>query len=276
MRVLVAVVLLVSVLFAVGTCSAFTKQDSKSNTTPVQTNQNRTGTATKQQTPQPGAAPPQAEAKKPEPPKADQDKEALQRALRRMDQTAANFRTAEADLVWTTYNSVAAQSLTDTGKIYFRRAGGGIEMAVDLVPPSARQIIFRDSKVQVYTPGTNEVHVYDTGAHREEVEAFLVLGFGNSGSELKKTFDVTYVGEEKIGDDRSDKLELVPISASVKQQFPKIDLWIDSDGVSRRQQLFQQDGDYRLADYSTIKLNKGVPKDAFKLKTSGNVKTVTH
>jgi outer membrane lipoprotein-sorting protein len=204
--------------------------------------------------------------------------DALDRVLRRMDQTAADFHAAEADFVWTTYNSVAQSDVgTDKGKIYFRRSSKEIEMKAEVVPPSAKQILFADGRVKVYYPGTNEIQVYDTSAHRQEVEAFLVLGFGSSGSDLKKTFVVNYAGQEKIGDAQTDKLELVPAAVSVKQQFPKIDLWIDPQrGVSLRQQLFEQDGDYRTADYSNIKLNVKLPGDAFKLKTSGGAKTITH
>jgi outer membrane lipoprotein-sorting protein len=217
-----------------------------------------------------------AEQSKSEHSKAESSKDALERVLRCMDQTAADFHTAQADLVWTTYNSVAEQNLTDKGKIYFRRSDKDIEMAVELHPPSARQIVFASGKVQVYTPGTGQVDLYDASAHREEVETFLVLGFGSSGADLRKSFELSYAGQEKIDGVATDKLELVPLSDSIKRRFPKIDLWIDPQGISRRQQLFQEGGDYRLADYSKIKLNKGLPKNVFKLKTSGNAKTVTH
>src|ERR1700746_1339503 len=120
-----------------------------------------------------------AEQNKSEQTKAESGNEALEKVLRRMDQTAADFHTAQADLVWTTYNSVAEQNLTDKGKIYFRRAGKDIEMAAELQPPYARQIVFTDGKVKVYTPGTGQVDVYNASAPREEVETFLVLGFGS-------------------------------------------------------------------------------------------------
>jgi len=73
------------------------------------------------------------------------------------------------------------------------------------------------------------------------------------------------------------KLQLTPLSAKVKENFPRIDLWIDPQrGLSLRQQLFQTGGDYRLADYANIRLNQKVPDGAFKLKTSGPTKTVNH
>jgi outer membrane lipoprotein-sorting protein len=278
-RVMVVVTLQISVFFAIQRCSAFTDQrfQSQAAATRSASNQNRPATALVKQNYQPGAAPSKDESKKPEPSKADQDEEALERVLHRMDQTAADFHAAQADFAWTTYNSVANSDVgTDKGRIYFRRTGKETQMAAHVEPPSAKQILFANGEVKVYTPGTNEIQVWPTSAHQEEVEAFLMLGFGSAGSDLRKTFAVTYLRPEKIGDVQTDKLELVPTAANVKQQFPKIDLWIDAEGISRRQQLFQQDGDYRLADYSDIKLNAKLPGDAFKLKTSGSPKRVTH
>lgn len=215
---------------------------------------------------------PQAQA-----PATNKSEDGLEAVLHRMDQTAASFHTAQADFVWKNYTSVVDTfSDPQNGKIYFRRAGNQTEMAAELLPPAARQIIFSNGKVRIYTPGTGEVQEYDASAHREEFETFLVLGFGSGGSDLHKSFDVTYRGRENVNGAETDKLELVPTSASVRAHFPKIVLWIDSEGVSLRQELFEQNDDYRLADYSNIKLNKNLPKDAFKLKTSGKVKSVSH
>ena len=205
------------------------------------------------------------------------NKGGLEEVLHRMDQTAASFRTAQADFVWKNYTSVVSTfSDPQNGRIYFRRSGNQTEMAAELLPPAAKQIVFSGGKVRIYTPGTGEVQEYDASAHREEFETFLVLGFGSGGSDLHKSFDVSYAGRENIDGAATDKLELVPTAANIKARFPKIVLWIDSRGVSVRQQLFEESGDYRLADYSNIKINSKLPKDAFKLKSSGKVKSVSH
>jgi outer membrane lipoprotein-sorting protein len=209
---------------------------------------------------------------------ADQPAGALDKVLRSMDENAAKFRSAQADFTWTPYNSVINETESpDKGRIYFRRAGKEIQMAADLQPPDDRQIIFTGGKIQVYQPKTRVVDVYDATSHRDEVESFLVLGFGSSGTDLRKSFDVKYLGDEKIGNVQTAKLELIPISEKIKSNFPRIDLWIDpTRGLSLRQQLFQAGGDYRLADYSNIRLNEKVPDIAFKLKASGETKTVNH
>lgn len=201
----------------------------------------------------------------------------LDKVLHTMDQTAVSFRTAQADFAWTTFNSVANETVgTDKGKIYFRRSDKDTEMAADVTSPAPKQIVFSGGKIQVYQPSIAQVDTYDAGTHREEFETFLVLGFGSSGSEMRKSFDIKYVSQEKIGTTDTAKIELAPLSQKVKQQFPKIDLWIDlQNGLSLRQQLWQTGGDYRLADYSNIQLNKKLP-DSFKLKTSGSTKIVNH
>lgn len=196
----------------------------------------------------------------------------LKEVLKRMDLTAAVFRTAQADFVWKNYTSVVNTfSDPQPGKIYFRRFGNQIEMAAELLPPAAKQLVFSGGKMHIYTPRTGEVQEYDASEHREEFETILVVGFGSGGSDLHKSFDVKYCGRETVNGAETDKLELIPTSTSIKARFPKVVLWINSEGVSLRQQLFDQNEDYRLADYSNIKLNKKLPKDAFKLKTSGKV-----
>jgi outer membrane lipoprotein-sorting protein len=62
----------------------------------------------------------------------------------------------------------------------------------------------------------------------------------------------------------------------VRNNFKQIVLWIDLDrGVSVQQQLFDLQGDYRLAKYFSIKLNEKIGDDVFKLKTTSKTKTIT-
>jgi outer membrane lipoprotein-sorting protein len=150
-------------------------------------------------------------------------------------------------------------------------------MAADIDPPDDQQVIFSRGKIESYKSRTKTLDVYDASAHRDEFETFLVLGFGSSGDDMRKTFDITYGGEEKIDGTDSARLELVPKSDKIKQHFPKIILWIDpQSGISIQQKLLEADGDYRLAKYSGIRLGEKIPAKMFQLKTSGKTKIVTH
>jgi outer membrane lipoprotein-sorting protein len=205
----------------------------------------------------------------------------LEKVLNVMDATAANFRTAEADFEWDQYTKVVDETDKQTGKIYFRRAGGQTQMSADIRTsngkPIAKYVLFTDGKVQVYQPTINDqVDQYNTGNNREAVESFLVLGFGGSGQDMRKSFDVSYLGADAdLGG--AAKLNLVPKGEKVRNMFDHIVLWIDlSLGISVQQQLFTGQGDYRLAKYSDIKLKAKIPDSAFKLKTTNKTQIVSH
>jgi outer membrane lipoprotein-sorting protein len=200
----------------------------------------------------------------------------LQRVLTQMDQTAANFTTAQATFEWDQYQKVVDEHDLQKGTVYFRRVGGEVQMAADISEPKPpKYVLFTDSKVEVYQPKIDQVTTYNTGKDRATIESFLVLGFGGSGKDMLKSFDVSYLGSEKVGGVDAVKLGLVPKSAKVRNNFDHILLWIDPAlGVSVQQQLFSS-GDYRLAKYSDIQLHQKIPDSVFKLKTTGKTKFVS-
>jgi outer membrane lipoprotein-sorting protein len=103
-----------------------------------------------------------------------------------------------------------------------------------------------------------------------------VLGFGGSGQDLKKSFDVSLQGEETIDSTPTGELKLIPKGDKMRANFPEIDLWIDlKTGISVQQKLMQTQGDFRLANYSGINLHSKIGNDVFKLKTSGNTQYVS-
>ena len=201
---------------------------------------------------------------------------ALESVLKKMDSTAANFHTTQADFVWDQYQKVVNETDTQKGKVYFRRVNHETQMAADISQPEKKYVLFTDSKVQLYQPRIDQVTVYPAGKHRAEFESFLVLGFGGGGHDMLKSFDVKYLGTEKVGGNEAAKLDLVPKSQNIRNTFQHIVLWIDpARGVSVQQQLFEPSGDYRLAKYSDIELNQKIPDTVFKLKTTGRTKTVS-
>jgi len=214
------------------------------------------------------AQPPQAQSS-PDP------KAELSRVVAQMDKTAANFHSTQASFVWQQYTKVV-DDVTDTqkGTVYFRRSGNQVDMAADVRDPAPpKYVIFSGSKVQVYQTKIDQVTQYDTGKDRGAFESFLVLGFGGSGQDMLKSFEATFLGSEKVADVDAVKINLVPKSERARNTFNHIWLWVDpARGVSVRQQLFEADGDYRLADYSEIKLNEKIPDNVFKLRTTSKTK----
>ena len=199
----------------------------------------------------------------------------LQKILSQMDSAAASFHSAQADFVWDQYFKVVNDQDSQKGTVYYRRSGKDIQMMADITEPP-KAVLFSEGKVQVYEPKLKRVTSYEAGKNREAVESFLVLGFGGSGRDMLKSFDVKSLGSETVGGVKTEKLELVPKSERVRGIFAKIWLWIDpTQGISVQQQFFEPSGDYRLAKYSNLKVNQKIPDSVFKLKTSGDTKFVS-
>ena len=180
-------------------------------------------------------------------------------------------------MLWDQYQKVVDEHEEQKGKVYFRRSGNEIQMAADLTDPDQKYVLFSGSKVQVYQPKIEQVTAYNTGKNREEFESFLVLGFGGRGHDMLKSFQVKYLGEEKMDGMDAAKLELVPKAANLRNNVDHIVLWIDpARGISVQQQFFfGPSGDYRLAKYSGIKVNEKIPDAVFKLKTTAKTKFVS-
>lgn len=200
----------------------------------------------------------------------------LESVLKKMDAAASNFRSTQADFVWEQYQKVVDDRDTQKGTVYYRRAGKDIQMMAEVKEPERKYVLFKDGKLQVYQPKIEQVMSYATGKNREEIESYLVLGFGGSGQDLLKAFEVSYQGLESIDNLSTAKLQLIPRSEKLHNTFKEIFLWIDLErGISLQQQFFEPQGDYRLAKYSSIRLKEKIPADVFQLKTTGKTQFVS-
>jgi outer membrane lipoprotein-sorting protein len=201
---------------------------------------------------------------------------ALEAVLSQMDDAASNFRTADADLTQEDYQKVVDDHHTENGRIYFRRTGKGLQMAMDFTStPDSKYVVLSENKIQLYQPRIDQVTEYAIGKDRADVESMFALGFGGRGHDLLRSFDVKLAGSETMDGANVARLELIPKTEGLKKYFSQIVLWIDaSRGVSLQQQFWQPSGDYHLAHYSKIRLNQKIPDDVFKLKTTSHTRTV--
>src|SRR5215469_3467515 len=210
----------------------------------------------------------------------------LDAVLKKMDEVSATFRSAQAQFEWDIYQKVIDEiAEVDTGSIYYRRSGKEVEMMAEVkksgtsaseLKPDEKYVLFSGGKIRLYQKKIDQVTEFDLGKNRSDFEAYVVLGFGGSGQDLLKAFEVTYVGPETIDGVATAKLRLVPKSEKVKSMYKEIYLWIDLErGISVQQQLITPQGDYRLAKYSNIQVNgKKIPDDVFKLKTTSKTQTI--
>jgi outer membrane lipoprotein-sorting protein len=220
-------------------------------------------------------------------PQAPIESNPLTAVLKKMDTAAASFRTTQAEFEWDTYVKVIDEvDDVQTGTIYYRRTGNEIEMMADVkkdgpdvkkLRPEPKYVLFSQGKVRMYQPKVDQVTEFDLGKNRSDFESYVVLGFGGSGQDLVKAFDVTYIAPDTINGVATAKLQLIPKSEKVRNTYNRIFLWIDLDkGISVQQQFFTPQKDFRLAKYSEIQVNgKKIPDDVFKFKTTSKTQTVS-
>jgi len=200
----------------------------------------------------------------------------LEKVLAQMDGASAKFRSAEASFQWDQFQKVVEETDTQKGKIYFRKTGNETQMAADITEPDPKYVLYIEGKVQWYQPRIDQVTLYDATKNREDVATFLLLGFGGGGHDLLKSFDVKFLGNEKLASGNTAKLDLTPKAANIRSHVEHIWLWVDPAlGIPVQQQLFFPGGDYRLAKYSDIRLNQKISDGVFKLKTTSRTKVVS-
>jgi len=215
------------------------------------------------------------------------DAPTLESVLQKMDTAAANFHTAQAEFEWDNYQKVIDEVIdVETGTIYYRRTGKELEMmavvkkagsSIPTLKPEPKYVLFSNGVIRMYQPKLDQVTLFDLGKNHSDFESYVVLGFGGSGQDLQKAFDVTFIAPETISGIATAKLQLIPKSEKVRNTYNKIFLWIDLDrGVSVQQQFFTPQNDNRLCKYTDIQVNgKKIPDDIFKLKTTGKTQTIT-
>ena len=143
--------------------------------------------------------------------------------------------------------------------------------------PEPKYVFFSKGKVRMYQPKPDQVTEFDLGKNRSELESYVVLGFGGSGQDLIKTFEVAYAGPETINGIATAKLELTPKSEKVRNTY-KRDCSVDRP----RSRHFGAAASFSAAraitawpKYSSIRMNEKISDDVFKLKTTSKTQTVT-
>jgi outer membrane lipoprotein-sorting protein len=199
--------------------------------------------------------------------------ESKQDVLTRMDQAAAGFHGMTADILRTTHTAVLNEDDTDSGHATMKKAGATqIHGLVEFVKPDHKFYAFESRKLQIYIPSSNTVQVYDLGRHGEQLDRFLSIGFGTSGKDLARDYQITVGNTENIGGLQTTRLEMIPTVAEAKKYVTRIELWLTADSYPAQEKLYEPSGDYVLWNYTNVKINPPLPPDALQLKVGPGAK----
>jgi outer membrane lipoprotein-sorting protein len=199
----------------------------------------------------------------------------LQAVFSRMDQASAKFKGLKADMKKVAHTEVINDNSVDTGSIVVRvPKPHDLRMLVNFDQPHEQKVLIEGTKLQVYNPKTNIVQWFDLGKnHRNQIEQFLLLGFGSNSKDLLDYYSVKLIGHEVAGDEPASRIELIPKSKELLAEFPKFELWIsDQTGIAVQQKMYQPGGDYSLATYTKMQTAINIPEFAVKLNLPKGVK----
>ena len=201
----------------------------------------------------------------------------IEGVLGMMDKSAQDFHTLTADIEHMKYTAVVKDTSTETGHIYVRRDA---RMRIEITKPDPRTILRTGDSLFLYNPKINRVEEYDLGKNKALVDQYLRLGFGTRADELKKSYLISFVGEEELDRKKTVVLELTPKSEQIRNQIIKIQMWVDEASWLPVQQKFFEagSGDYILFHYTNamknlnlgdVKFKQDWPKSVTRVKPRG-------
>ena len=178
----------------------------------------------------------------------------LTATLAKLDAASAKFTTAEARVHRELFTYLGKDTETQDGTIYFvREKSGATQMGLKTEGPRGRTVEYKNGTIRAYNPGAN---CYDT-VTRPGVDTYLTLGFGGSGKDLARAWDITDLGPTNIEGVKVEHLVLVPIDNGVKASVSKVELWLDLDRDVSLKQLFYLSGkDTNTATFTAINTTK--------------------
>jgi outer membrane lipoprotein-sorting protein len=207
--------------------------------------------------------------------------------LNQMDAASAKFQSAQADLRQELFTKAVQDTETQSGQVVFLRSGGSTQMGMKIYAPDAKSgdapaevVEFKGSNLRIFYPGTNQLREYSaTGKNQGLAETIMSLGFGASGSDLAKSWNITDQGKDQLSDGSKpvpvDKLDLVSKDPNVRNSYTHITIWVDAArGVPLKQVSYQANngaptGDTRTVYYTNIRLNQKVDMGQFTIKCKG-------
>lgn len=192
-----------------------------------------------------------------------------------MDKAAAGFKTMTAQINYVTHTQVLNEDDKETGRVTMKKVHPDeIQGKVEFTAPDQKTVTIEKRRVQEYLPKINTVQVFDLSKHAPQLDEYFMVGFGTSGTELAKDFDVTLLGDENVKGQPAIHLQLIPKAPEARQYVQKVELWIPAQGdpYPLEEKIAEPSGDYHLVTYTDLKINPPLPADALQLKTPPGVK----
>lgn len=201
----------------------------------------------------------------------------LAQTLAKMDQAATRFKALSAKVEYVSHMEAIHEDDSESGAILVKRPRTKeLHVKITIDKPDSKVAVTDGNKVDVYYPQSGEIQRLELGHRRSLVDMILALGFGGTSRELENDYSIALGGTEKVAGEIATRLELIPKSPDMLEQWKKIDLWIsDKSGYTVQQKFYEHGRDYTLITYTGVQLNPDIPDSAFKLEVPKGTKRET-
>ena len=191
----------------------------------------------------------------------------LRRVLAHMDEAARHVKTVSTRLTYTSVTVLVNYHSTEYGELFFRK-GRRLEVMVKFLKPTPKEILFKRNRAEIYSPSINQLEEYSLARHRQLLQEFLLLGFGTRVRDLESSYHIKYLGEQRLGNQTTQLLGLVPIQKDVAAQLTHVNLWVsEATWLPVQQKFYEPGGDYLVARYSGTVVNRRLRPSIFKIRT---------
>ena len=193
----------------------------------------------------------------------------LGQILARMNDAAKRLKTVTANLDYTTVTVLVNDRSTESGQFYMRNPKNP-EILIQFTAPDAKTFLYKHNEAQIYYPKLKRVEQYNLQRQSGLIQQFLLLGFGTDAGALKSNYDVKLLDEPDLQGESTALLELTPKQPQVQSQLTKIQLWVSEDSwLPAQQQFFEPSGDYLIAHYTSVKVNRPLSGSQFNIDAPG-------
>ncbi len=197
----------------------------------------------------------------------------LDQVISKLDQAGRTFKTLEASIQRTKVTVLVNDKSTDSGKMYVARQGNANRLKLEFKAPTEQSVLIDQGKILLYYPRLKQAQEYVVGKDSDKAAGFLLVGFGQSGADIKKDYVVSLAGSEMINGQKTTMIELKPKAPKLAAQIKSIVLWLDEQRwVPVQMKHNEASGDYQILTLTSSKLNGSLSNSVFSLKLPKDVK----
>jgi outer membrane lipoprotein carrier protein len=177
--------------------------------------------------------------------------------LKSLADAGRSLRTMQAEFVETKTLVLLDDTQESRGTVLLQVPG---RFRWDYTEPQPSVMLVKDGRFARYFPKTKQVF---RGAAKGEAD--LLVGFGPGAADLGRKYEVTLLGEEKVGDVAAHVLDLKPRQGQ-GGLFSAIRLWIDKARfIPVQTRLTEATGDYTTVRFEKVVVNGSLKSGAFDL-----------